>query len=1008
MERLKQITLLFCLFILLNLTSVNYAWAQDNQSTTQSESKLQLQLIEISQQNDKSLVINELSGLLKSKKFTGIDKAEILFQKAKTFFAMHKYSQGIDVIHQVIAIADVHNQPRLIAKANHMLGILYYYQGELQLALQAYQASFNFYDTNQVQGPNNFALERANALNNIALVYTSLGKSSLALVNYQLAEPLYSQYGTEADKIDVRYNIAALYLSLRRFDKAVDILENVIHKRQLLNDEHGVATAKADLGIALKHSSEYILAKENIASALVYFEKNGFKHDVASQLHNMAEIHNDMFDAERAIYYGKQALIVSEDVGHQKAYAGSLQSLAKAAFLSGELAKAEHYLQRSNELANKIDYQILLTENLAISSLLSAGHQRFQEALNEQKHYETSYQFNVNNLLNDKLAEFESEQLNQKILDLEQRRKLQLLESARVEQQRNLVILTLVLILGVIFYIYRRHLEKRVTQELELRVKLRTRELEELTEELAKADQVKSQFLANMSHEIRTPLTAIVGHSEAIIYDEVGLEEEQEKYQEKVKSDIEVIHGNSLHLLELINDILDLSRIEANKFELEKQPSDLGELIQDLADTFKSAAYKKQLNFRIEYQLSFPFIIEIDSLRLKQILLNLCSNAIKFTEEGEVTLKVEWQNEQLTFTVTDTGIGLNQEHLAQIFEVFTQADNSISRRFGGSGLGLTLSKQLAKLMSGDITATSVLGEGSTFCLTLPCSIADSSKIKAINDINQQELEAKQINEPGNENKGQLYQGKVLLAEDHDDNRQLIARLLSSLGLEVSVAKNGREAVQHCIEHKPELILLDIQMPEMDGVEAFKVLRDLGCDMPIYALTANAMSHEVSEYLSIGFTGHLKKPIERKHFIAAITKHFPNSKAQPQQTNSLSNTKEVADEAIMTNEEDILREAEDELSAVDLSDLIEEFQKNLVQDKEKIMLYSNNNDIQALSQIAHQLSGAAQMFGFVELNQAAKELEQAIKHEALADHPNHSLISDLTHCLADEINLVERQ
>ena len=767
------------------------------------------------------------------------------------------------------------------------------------------------------------------------------------------------------------------------------MLKVVIAKRQALGDNYGVATARADLGIAYKHSGQLKLAKKNIMASLHYFKRNDHKHDVASQLHNISEVYNDEFDVEKATFYGKEALVVSKAVGHQKAYAGSLQSLAKAAFYSGNLVQAQELIQQSVVVGKKIDYQTLLTENLAISALINAANKQFIKALTDQQQYEKNYQRTANNLLNDKLAEFEAEQLNQKIVDLEQRRKLQILQSAKVEQQRNIIILTLVLILGLVFSIYRRYLEQRLTKELELRVKQRTYELEKLTIALEKADQVKSQFLTNMSHEIRTPLTAIVGHAESIIYDDID--------KNKVKEDIQVIHGNSLHLLELINDILDLSRIEANKFELENQPLDLGELIQDLSRTFKNQAQSKHLIFTIEHSLPLPFIIQIDSLRLKQILLNLCANAIKFTEKGKVALTVNWLNDQLTFTVTDTGIGLSENQLAQVFEIFTQADNTISRRFGGSGLGLTLSKQLAKLMSGNIAVTSKLGEGSAFCLTLPCKRCHDKNLTPF--VSVQECERNEA----------LFKGKILLAEDHDDNRRLITRLLASLGLDVIVAKNGKEAVQLCVEHQPTLVLLDIQMPEMDGVEAFKTLRTLGYNCPIYALTANAMSHEVSKYLALGFTGHLKKPIERNHFIGAIAKHF---KTHPKPEISLSSGMVLpTEQAIHIVEQatipaELSLKAKERLARVGFSDLVAEFKINIRHDKHKLIHYRDQGDIKLLSHLTHQLAGAGQMFGFVELTQVAKELEQFIKSEYLKDKPDYLVINDWVDCLIDEMSLIE--
>jgi len=984
-EKIKKTIQLFCLLIMANLGITDNAWAQDV--------PLQKQLSKISQQDDKTQALTELSQLINAGSFHGASQVKILLLQSKTLLLLHQYDEGVKVALQARELAESDGFFDLAAQANKLLGVLHHYQGKFTPALTAYQQSLAYYDNNQAIDINNFAIERANLLNNIGLIYTSLGQPSLALVNYKLAEPLYSDYGDEVDKVDIRFNIAVLHLSLKRFDSAISMLNIVIPKFEQLKDNLSVAKARATLGVAYKDSGQFKLAEENILAALAYFKQHDYKHDIASQLHNISELYNNIFDVKQAVFYAMQALKLSKEVGHQKAYAGSLQSLAKAYFYSGDLKAATQYIDRSTTVGEKNDYQSLLTENLAISALISASEQNFAKALTEQQHFRKKYQLASNNLLNDKLAEFESEQLNQKIVDLEQRRKLQTLQTVKTEQQRNLIILSVIFICVVAFFIYRRYLEQRLTQELELRVKQRTHELETLTKELEKANQVKNQFLANMSHEIRTPLTAIVGHAEAIIHDDVD--------KNKVQEDIKVIHGNSLHLLDLINDILDLSRIEANKFELEIQPVDLDELIQDLSHIFTSQAQQKNLVFTIEHQLPMPFVIQVDNLRLKQILLNLCANAIKFTEKGTVTLSINWVNEQLIFTITDTGIGLSEEHLAQVFEIFTQADNSISRRFGGSGLGLTLSNQLAKLMAGNIMVTSKLGRGSRFCLSLPCQHNTNDKVVPLGNSSRAS------------HSGMLFSGKILLAEDHGDNRRLIARLLTSLGLEVIVASNGKEAVQRCMEHKPDLVLLDIQMPVMDGVEAYIALRDLGFTQPIYALTANAMSHEVSKYLDLGFTGHLKKPIERQHFIATIAKYFTVSNENnllTEQANTLAaqnlTSAELAHSKLIHSE--LIDKAEETLSQLDLGDLVTEFKANLSNDKRDLVFYSDSNDVEAVAALAHRLAGAAQMFGFIEINQAATELDIIIKRAVMTNKPEHLLIDELTHCLIDEINLIERR
>jgi CheY-like chemotaxis protein/anti-sigma regulatory factor (Ser/Thr protein kinase) len=392
------------------------------------------------------------------------------------------------------------------------------------------------------------------------------------------------------------------------------------------------------------------------------------------------------------------------------------------------------------------------------------------------------------------------------------------------------------------------------------------------------------------------------------------------------------------------------------------QPEELGELVRDIFNTFSAQAQLKQLSFSVNQQLTLPFHIDVDGMRLKQILINLCANAIKFTEQGSITLDVNWRSDTLTVAVADTGIGLSDDDLSQIFEMFTQADNTISRRFGGSGLGLTLSNQLATLMSGHITVQSTPGKGSRFTLSLPCQASTKPVTLSPSD-------------------SVILTGTVLLAEDHDDNRRLISRLLEKRGLQVILARNGKEAVAGCIKHQPQLVLLDIQMPEMDGVAAYKAIRASGYEQPIFALTANAMSHEVKQYLSLGFTGHLKKPIERQHFFNVLSQYL--IPAFNQQFPVLDN------------------------KASDLSDLITDFKISLIKDKAKLLNYNIKEDIDKIAHLVHRLCGAAQMFGFKELSQVAQELDNILKESCSSSIDNQQAMTDLIECLIDEIRLIER-
>lgn len=908
----------------------------------------------LEQQEDKAIVIEQLNLLIENETLSTSQLIEALILKSRTYLMLSELEKSLTVAQQAKKSLVNANLPLQQAQVDKLTGIILYFQGQYEQSLHFYQTALSYFKQQPFSSDN--AIEQANLLNNIALVQTSQGDSLGALKTYQEVEPLYQRYGDEVDKIDVRYNLAVLYISLRRFDIAISMLKEVITKREAIKDDYGVAQASGDLGVSYKHSGQYQQAEIHILNSLEYFQKNNNQIDEASQLHNIAEVYYELSNISKAQHYAILGVEVSSKIGHQMSYAGSLQTLAKIFFHQGDIDSARINIELSTKIAKKMGLKRLINENLALMSLIYAAEHKTSQALEAQLSYQKTHLKLSNETLNEQLAVFESDQLTQQVKNLQQGKKLQQLEMTKAEQQRQFIVLVFAFFLLVMLFIYRRYLERRLTKELGERVKQRTEALEFLTKELQDANLIKNQFLANMSHEIRTPLTAVLGQAEAIIHGDFD--------DTCIMKEVEVIHSNSLHLLQLINDILDLSKIEANKFELESRQQNLHEIVNNLNNMFTEQAQRKNLSFTITHHLPSPFVIDIDGFRLKQILINLCSNAIKFTSEGWVSLDIAILDKKLLFTVTDTGIGMNNEQIEKVFNAFTQGDNSISRRFSGSGLGLFLSEQLAKVMSGDITVTSQLNHGSTFVLKLPFG-----EIYPAIECIESDDNALNIAKPK-----KRYAGKVLLADDHDDNRRLIARLLSSLGLEVIEACNGIEAVELCIKHRPTLTLLDIQMPGMDGLEALEKLRELGCNQPIYALTANAMSHEIAQYLALGFAGHLKKPIERDVFLATIAQHYPEINATSEQMKSNH----------------------------DISDLIGSFVDNLSQDKQNILQSHDSHNIENLARAAHKMAGAAKMFGFSELSQSAFELECAIKKS------NTSIIDDLMHCLIDEITLVQHQ
>lgn len=375
-------------------------------------------------------------------------------------------------------------------------------------------------------------------------------------------------------------------------------------------------------------------------------------------------------------------------------------------------------------------------------------------------------------------------------------------------------------------------------------------ELRDSLNEAIEANRAKSDFLANMSHEIRTPLGVILGFSELIA--EPGLSDEGRK------SYLDIVQRNGQLLTAIVNDILDLAKVEAGRLQIELIETSLGELLSEVTSALKLRASGKDIQLLVERDPGVPDLVKTDPIRLRQILLNIVGNAVKFTSKGTVKISVMIDSQsggteakrRLVFRVSDTGIGLTPEQASLLFQAFSQADGSITRRFGGTGLGLVLSQKLARAMGGDVRLIeSRYGCGSVFEI----SIALDEAVKHLDHAAETSRSSQVTNLQGT---------RIVVVDDSKDNQLLISHLLKRAGALVDFAENGAEGVEKALALNPDIILMDVQMPVMSGIDATTRLRAKGFVKPIVALTAHALKGDREQCLAAGFTDYLTKPVRR--------------------------------------------------------------------------------------------------------------------------------------------------
>ena len=468
------------------------------------------------------------------------------------------------------------------------------------------------------------------------------------------------------------------------------------------------------------------------------------------------------------------------------------------------------------------------------------------------------------------------------------------------------------------------------------------KQLEEARQNAEQSLETRKLFLANISHEIRTPINAISGMS-GILAD-TDISETQKQY-------VSAIQSSSKSLMVIVNDILDMSKLESGKFSADFIPFDIRSIVDPLYTSYLLRTDEKGIAFSIEYPEEMHKWVFGDPTRLGQILNNLISNAIKFTDKGKVSLKITFEKKgklnEFCFNVTDTGIGIDQEKLKTIFEFFSQEDNTITRRFGGTGLGLAISKSIAELLGGEIKVISEKNVGSTFkfCLSMP-EAAEQEKNAT---VTQSDLTGK----------------NVLIVEDNELNRFLAVTILKKWNANIHIAENGEEAVSAVKNKEIDIVLMDIQMPVMDGVAASIAIRnELKSNVPIIALTANALESEKEKCWQAGMNEYITKPYNPEYLLEKIIILIDN--ASSSEENNVENISlQSLSELMNGSKEQMIR-----MTTVFLEQIERHFQE--------LKFALNENDLNQISEITHKLKSSFKLFGLNKTGGLLERIEQKAK------------------------------
>lgn len=739
------------------------------------------------------------------------------------------------------------NKPLLIANTYEELAKLQCLQNQLDSGLYFFYRALQF--LNRETEP----AQIAHITNEIGIIMEQKGAYTTAVENYYDALRMYEKLGDKKGISNSFLNIGLIHMYRKEYHKADSYFNRALELAQRIAYPYGMSSALNNLGISRQEQKDY-------RAALLYFEqvlaldlKHGEEADVASTLNNMGAVYAGLQNYSAALKYYFRSAEIKMRIQDKQGLANTYNNIGVAYYKQKDYVRSEFYLSNAKKIGLKYGFQQTLVETYRSFYELRESQQQYKEALTFYTQYRQ---------LDDSLTTIES---NLAIRSLENQYQLDKanseislkndqIQTASLLRILYTVAISLLLVLcGYFYYSIRRAQKLNRLMNKQHDDIIRSKEMAE------EANKTKSKFLSVMSHEIRTPLNAIVGIANLL---------EEEGAIPKHRENITVLKSASQNLLYLINDLLHLNRLEAGKMEVEHAVMNVKDLGANIYELFSMNAQKKGIQFEYSPSHNIPEQLLGDETKILQTLTNLVSNAIKFTEHGKVELTIDLIQQRqeevvIRFGVSDTGIGIAVEELENIFQNFTQANPDINKKYGGTGLGLAISKQLVELMGGTLEVRSEIGKGSYFSFEITCAISTKQEVK------------KEI-KPSNNNGGVFAGKRILVADDNSVNLFVVRQFLQRWGADVLEATNGQEAIFALSQYPIDLVLMDVKMPVMDGVEATRRIRnsaEVWKRIPIIAITA---SHELDVQKDItesGMNDQVFKPFDPADLMEKLKQHL---------------------------------------------------------------------------------------------------------------------------------------